>query len=179
MQLSTLAVLLGLVFGLPAAFGLFKPDAFRDAMRKFPRSTGAGYFLMGLGTIWFLYNLNQETVSDFAAYKRLMLVGFGALGVGACVYVKDFLAVRGLAVVMLLIAKLMLDTARWEDTQWRLVIVAWAYLLILAGIWFTISPWRFRDLTNWWTHNLRRIQIGCMFRVGFALFVVVLGLTVF
>jgi len=26
------------------------------------------------------------------------------------------------------------------DTEWRLVIVCWAYLFVIAGIWFTVSP---------------------------------------
>jgi hypothetical protein len=38
MKLSTLAILLGLGFGLPQFYGLLKPAKFRDAVRKFPRS---------------------------------------------------------------------------------------------------------------------------------------------
>ena len=70
----------------------------RQALRKFPRSEPWGYALMGLGTLWFLANLQAESISDFAAYKNLMLIGFGAVGLLTCLYVRDFLAVRGLAV---------------------------------------------------------------------------------
>jgi len=179
MKLSTLAILLGLGFGLPQLYGLLKPAKFRDAMRKFPRSEPVGYVLMLLGTVWFLWNLQQENISDFAAYKKVMLIGFAAVGVATCIYVRDFLAVRGLAIVFLLLAKLMVDTARWEESEWRLVIVTWAYLLILAGMWFTISPWRLRDLLTWGTATDNRIRIGCGMRLAFGLFVVVLGLIVF
>src|SRR5947207_4256689 len=133
MKLSTLAILLGLGFGLPQPYGLLKPAKFRDAVRKFPRSEPVGYVLMLLGTVWFLWNLQLENISDFAAYKKVMLIGFGAVGVATCIYVRDFLAVRGLAIVFLLLAKLMVDTARWEETEWRLVIVTWAYLLIVRS----------------------------------------------
>src|SRR5207244_5436943 len=125
-------------------------------VRKFPRSEPWGYALMLLGTVWFLWNLNGENISDFAAYKKAMLIGFAAVGVATCIYVRDFLAVRGLAVVFLLLAKLMVDTARWEDTGWRLVIVTWAYVLVIAGMWFTVSPWRLRDLLNWGTATDQR-----------------------
>src|SRR5690349_18748884 len=100
MKLSTLAVVLGLVVALPQIYGLLKPSAFAAAARKFPRSESWGFLLMGLGTIWFLWNLNNESISDFASYKNLMLVGFGAIGVLTCIFVRDFLAVRGLAVVL-------------------------------------------------------------------------------
>ncbi len=179
MKLSTLAVLLGLGFGLPQLFGLLKPARFREAVRKFPRSEPWGYGLTLLGTVWFLWNLNQENISDFAAYKKAMLIGFAAVGVATCIYVRDFLAVRGLAIVFLLLAKLMVDTARWEDTEWRLVIVTWAYLLVAAGMWFTISPWRLRDFLNWGTATDQRIRVGCGLRLAFGLFILALGLVVF
>jgi len=108
-----------------------------------------------------------------------MLVGFGAVGLGTCVFVRDFLAVRGLAIVLLLLAKLMVDTARWAHTEWRLVIVTWAYGLVVAGMWFTISPWRLRDLIDWATRTDRRVRVGSGLRLAFGLFVVILGLTVF
>jgi len=179
MKLSTLAILLGLGFGVPQLYGLLKPAKFRDAVRRFPRSEPVGYVLMLLGTVWFLWNLQQENISDFAAYKKVMLIGFAAVGVATCIYVRDFLAVRGLAIVFLLLAKLMVDTARWEETEWRLVIVTWAYLLIIAGMWFTVSPWRLRDLLTWGTATDNRIRIGCGMRLAFGLFVVILGLIVF
>jgi len=87
--------------------------------------------------------------------------------------------VRGLAIVFLLLAKLMVDTARWADTEWRLVIVTWAYVLVVAGMWFTVSPWRLRDLLNWATATDARVRVGSGIRLAFGLFVAVLGLTVF
>ena len=179
MKLSTLSILLGLGMGLPQIYGLMNPAKFREGVRKFPRSETWGYALMLIGTAWFLWNLNAENISDFAAYKRLMLIGFAAVGIATCIYVRDFLAVRGLAIVFLLLAKLMVDTARWADTEWRLVIVTWAYVLVVAGVWFTISPWRLRDLLNWATATDTRVRIGSGIRLAFGLFVAVLGLTVF
>ena len=179
MRLSTLAVALGLLLSAPQIYGLLKPSAFAAALRKFPRSPTWGFLLMGLGTLWFLWNLSNESISDFAAYKNLMLLGFGAVGVLACVFVRDFLAVRGLSVVLLLLAKLMLDTARWHDSQWRLVISTLAYVWIFAGMWFTISPWRLRDLIQWSTATEQRVRFGSALRLALGVLVLILGLTVF
>jgi hypothetical protein len=179
LKLSTLSVILGLLVALPSLFGLFKPRAFADAVRKFPRSTPVGYVLMLLGTVWFLYYVSQETVSDFASIKKFFYILFGGVGIGSCFFVKDFLPVRGLAVLFLLAAKLMVDTARWEETEWRLVIATWAYVLAVAGMWFTISPWRLRDILNWSVATESRTRLTNGARVAFGLFVIVLGLTVF
>ena len=179
LKLSTLSVILGLLVALPSLFGLFKPKEFADAVRKFPRYTPVGYVLMLLGTVWFLYYVSQETVSDFANIKKFFYILFGGVGIGSCFFVKDFLPVRGLAVLFLLAAKLMVDTARWEGTEWRLVIATWAYVLAVAGMWFTISPWRLRDILNWSVATESRTRLTNGARVAFGLFVIVLGLTVF
>jgi len=178
-SLSMLAIILGLAVGLPQIYGLTQPKAFAAGVQKFPRSLPWGVALMLLGTAWFLYYLNIESIADFAAYKPVLLAAFGAVGLAACFFVQDFLAVRGLAVVLMLLAKLMVDTARWVDTDWRLVMVTWAYVLVVAGIWFTIYPWHLRDLLNWATANEKRVRVGSAIRLAFGLFVAGLGLTVF
>lgn len=181
MKLSTLAILLGLGFGLPQLYGLLKPTKFREAVRKFPRNEPWGYALMLLGTAWFLWNLKNENIADFASYKSALLAGFALVGIATCVFVRDFLAVRGLAIVFLLLAKLMVDTGRpgLGDSPWVLVIQTWAYVLVIAGMWFTISPWRMRDLIQWGTATDQRVRVGSGLRLAFGLFVAILGLTEF
>jgi hypothetical protein len=178
-KLGILSVALGLGVSAVQVFALLKPEAFGKAVRQFPRSLAWGYLLMALGTGWFLYNLSLESVADFAPYKRLMYIGFALVGLLTCIYVQDFLAVRGLAIVLLLLGKLMVDTARWVETPWRLVIVTWAYILVIGGIWLTISPWRLRDMINWTTATRGRIGWTSAARLVFGLFVVLLGITVF
>ena len=181
MKLSLLAILLGLGMSVPQIIGLARPAQLAAAVRRFPRNLPLGIALMLLGTVWFVWNVNIEPISDFTAFKPAMMIGFGAVGVLCCFFVQDFLAVRGLAVLMLLLAKLMVDTGRPHlgETPWVLVIQVWAYVFIVAGIWFTITPWRLRDFLNWMTATEERIRIGCSIRLAFAVFVVILGLTAF
>lgn len=181
MKLSTVAILLGSLVAIINLFGVLKPAEFGIAARKFPRSLPIGYCLMLLGTAWFIWNLKQESISDFEKLKPALYALFIAVGVGTCVFVKDFLAVRGLAVILLLAAKLMVDAGRPRlgDTLWVLVIQTWGYVLVVAGIWLTISPWRMRDFLNWGTATQQRTRIGSGLRMAFGLFVAILGLTKF
>jgi hypothetical protein len=181
MKLSLLSILLGVGLAAPQVYGLARPASFAAAARKLPRSLPWGCALVTLGTVWFLWNVGQENIADFAAFKQYLMLGFAAIGIGTCIVVRDFLGARGLAVVMLLLAKLMVDTGRphLDETSWVLVIQTWAYALVVAGMWITISPYRLRDLLEWGTATQQRIQIGCGVRLAFALFVVVLGLTAF
>jgi hypothetical protein len=181
LKLSTLSIVLGLGFALPQVYGLMRPGAFGVAARRFSRSVPWGVALMLLGTAWFVWNVYNETNSEITTYKPILLSGFAAVGIGSCIFVQDFLAVRGLAVVLLLIAKLMVDTGRpmLPLTHWAWVIQGWAYLMVVAGIWLTISPWRLRDLVNWATANDQRIRAGSAVRLAFGLFVAALGFIVF
>jgi hypothetical protein len=183
-SLSTLTVILGLGLALPQIYGFINPTGFAAGVRKFPRSVTWGFALMIFGTSWFLWNLSQESISDFATWKNVLIAGFAAVGIGTCIFVQDFLAVRGLAVVLLLLARLMVDTGRPyldkpDKTAWVLLFQAWAYLLVIGGIWFTVSPWRLRDLLEWGTANDKRIKVGCAVRLGFGLFMAALGLLKF
>lgn len=180
-NLSILAVVLGLGVAVPHAYGVAKPGPYATAVRRFPRSMPWGVGLMLVGTAWFVWNVSQESIADFAAYKSYLLLGFAAVGVGSIVFVRDFLAVRGLAVVMLLLAKLMVDTGRpyLADTSWVLVIQVWAYVMAFAGMWLTISPWRMRDVIEWNTANEGRTRKSCLARMVFGLFVATLGLVKF
>src|SRR5256885_13527132 len=167
LKLSTVALLLGLGMGLPQIYGLVNPTGFAAAVRKFPRSIPWGYALMILGTAWFLYNLSQESISDFASYKNILYALFAGVGIGSCIFVQDFLAVRGLAVVLLLLAKLMVDTGRPElASPWVLVFQSWAYVFVGAGIWVTMSPWRLGGLLGWATANEKGVKIGCAVRLA-------------
>lgn len=181
MKLSLLSILLGLGMAAPQVYGLVRPAAFTAAVRKFPRHIPTGVLLMLLGTAWFVWLVKLEPIADFAAIKPHMMAAFAGIGVATCFFVQDFLAVRGLAIVLLLLAKLMVDTGRPHlgETPWVLLIQIWAYVLVIAGIWFTVSPWRLRDLLNWATANEKRVKIGSGIRLAFALLIVVLGLTAF
>jgi hypothetical protein len=181
MKLSLLSILLGVGMSVPQIYGLTKPVQFAAAARKFPRNLPAGIFLMLLGTAWFLWIVNQEPIADFSAFKPYMMAAFAAVGILSCFFIQDFLAVRGVAVVALLLAKLMVDTGRPHlgESPWVLVIQIWAYVLIVAGIWFTVTPWKLRDILNWATATEARVKIGSTVRLAFALFIVLLGLTAF
>src|SRR5215204_2605902 len=110
-SLSTLAIILGGGFAALNAPGLLNPNRFAAAMRRFPRNYVLGWVLTLLATAWFVYNVSQETVSDFAAIKGPLCIFFSAVGIATCIFVRDFLAVRGLAVLLLVLAKCTVDTA--------------------------------------------------------------------
>jgi hypothetical protein len=179
LSLSQLSILLGVGLALPQLWQLAKPGDWRRWSVGFPRSQPFGWALMILSTAWFLWHVQHETLADFSRYKPYLLAGFASIGLLTCVYVNDFLAARGLALVMLLLAKTMVDTARWHESGWRWVVSALAYVWVFFGIWLTISPWRLRDFLEWHNRTDGRIRSLAAARLGVAVVLVLLGLTAF
>jgi len=181
MKLSLLSILIGGVMCVPQVYGLLQPARLAAAARRFPRQVGLGVVLMLVATGWFLYIVNNECLADFAAYKPFMLAGFGAVGVLSCIFVQDYLAARGLAVLLLLLAKTMVDTGRGHlgESPYVVLFQGLAYLFVVAGIWITVAPWRLRDFIRWFTANETVIRVGCGVRLAIGLGLVTLGLTAF
>lgn len=177
--IAQLSLALGALMVFTAIFGLVKPEGAMNWTKDFPRNETAGWTLMLAGMAWFLWVLSGETLADFEKFRMHFKIFIVATGVGACFFLKDFLAVRGLAVILLLLAKLIVDTARWHESDWRLVLIVLAYALVLKAMWFTVAPWRMRDIIEWATANEGRFKLMCGVRLAFAVLLIVLGLTVF
>ena len=180
-KLSTLALVLGALISALGAYGLTNPRNMSAVLRKFPRSLPWGFALTLLGTFWFVLNVRQESIADFEPMKPYLYALFIAVGVGTCIFVQDFLAVRGFAVVLLLIAKLMVDTGRPHlgQTSWVLVNQTLAYVWVFFGIWLTVAPWRLRDWIHSGTASETRLRIPAAASLALGLLMAVLGVTVF
>jgi len=139
-----LALLGGLLFwnGAPVAAGA----------RALPRSDRAAWVFFGLAALGFLWRLSRTGEADLIFFQSPtpVMIGFGALAVLAFIYTPDFLAVRGLAVLMLLAAEPLLAAAymEWSRPQ-RLLMVTAVYLGLTVALYLAAYPFRLRDFFDW------------------------------
>jgi len=139
--------LLLLALGLPLVAG---HSGCAAALKAFPRSSTAALFFFGGGAAWFLYGIWHLSAADFGDYRTLLFCAFAAVAVLSFKSVPDFLAVRGLCVLVLMGAMPLLDAAYMEyDRPQRLFMVTFVYLAISAAIWLGAQPWRLRDFFGW------------------------------
>lgn len=150
---------------------------FATWLQSMPRSERWAYVLFGSGLVWFLWHVLHLGEADFGAYRHWLFALFLAAGIGAFRYVPDFLAVRGLAVLVLLASNEFLQAAYLREPVARLSMVLWVYILIVGAIVVGASPYRFhrwvqRLLThssfrNWTAFAFLTIG-GIVFVSGFA-----------
>jgi hypothetical protein len=144
---TLLAALVFLAAGLPF---LVAPARVEPAARAFPRHRLTGILTMLVGGGWFLWKIAQLGQSDFGDYKVWLFLLFAATLVGSILYVPDFLAVRGVAILALLSANVGLKSAfGLYDIPQRLVLVSVLYAVIVAALTYGIIPFKARDTVNW------------------------------
>jgi hypothetical protein len=123
----------------------------RAALKAFPRSKTASCVLFGGASAWFLLGrIANLSEADFGQYRNILFAVFAAVAVLSFFYVAEFLAVRGLAALILLAAGPLLDSAFGEyHIPSRLFMVTAVYVALSAAIWLGAQPWRLRDAIEW------------------------------
>lgn len=122
------------------------------AARALPRSSGAAWLFFGLGAVWFVFRISRLGESDLIFFQtpQPVMLAFAALAVLAFIYTPDFLAVRGLCVLMLLAAEPLLFAAYMEyQYPQRLLMVTAVYLGLALALYLAAAPYRLRDFFDW------------------------------
>lgn len=148
---------------------LAKPAMVQGWLRRFPRNPLAGQIILGLGLAWFwlliapdgmgALSALQMDLGEFNGIKRILRFLVPAALVAVSMSVRDFLAVRALGLLGLMIAAPLLDAAFLKDPQSRLLVPVFAYALLTKSLFWVGMPYLFRDAVTWVTANQRRWQI--------------------
>jgi hypothetical protein len=158
-SLFTYTVLAALVLLVVGVSLLAVPAKLEPCLRAFPRHRMMGIVTMVIGGGWFIWKISQLGQSDFGDYKIIMMVLFGATLVGSILYVRDFLAVRGVAIIILLAANTGLKSAfGLYDIPQRLVLVSILYLFIVLALVYGTMPYKMRDTVNWLVASPSRLR---------------------
>lgn len=153
---TLLAALVLLAFGL---FLSFAPARATPVLRSFPRHRLTGVITMALAGSWFLWKIANLGPSDFGDYKVILFILFAATVAGSIFYVPDFLAVRGVAVLILLSANVGLKAAFGHyDIPERLLLVMLLYVFIVAAIYYGLVPFKMRETMAWLLRGEGRVR---------------------
>lgn len=141
-------------------------SALRAALKAFPRSRIASYVLFGGAAAWFLTRVLVLSEADFGQYRNALFVGFALVALLSFFYVAEFLAVRGLAALILLAAGPLLYSG-YGDYGIALVYKVAVYLALTAALWLGAQPWRMRDAITWLQRMPGRARVvGAVFAVA-------------
>jgi hypothetical protein len=175
MTLSSAYLLVAAVLAVPGvalASGFAPVNA---ALRAFPRSLPAALVFFGGAAAWFLWGITQLSDTDLptpaggfrflgisfeTSFRDLLVYLFGGTALLAFKFLRDFLAVRGLGILLLLSARVLLDVGYMQQPA-NLLLSSTAYLFVVLGLIWGVSPYRFRDWLNWiLERRVRSLALG-------------------
>jgi hypothetical protein len=145
---------------------LLRPADCKDFLRKFPRNPIMGQVLLAIGMVWFWLLIAPSNwgplsalamdLGEFNKVKGTLQILVPVSLVAVVISVRDFLAVRALGLVGLMVASPLLESAFLKDPTSRLLVPLYAYALLTASMFWVGMPYLFRDAVNWATANSRR-----------------------
>src|SRR5437870_7858659 len=145
-----------IVLSLP---GLAKPGPVQDWLKRFPRSGIAGVVLLSLVLVWSFWLLSTMEMGEFASFRRPLLIALPIGYVLVLRFMQEFLAVRALGILCLLAAEPLLDAAFFRYEASRLLVTVFAYLLVIAGLFWVTMPYLLRDQITWSARNSGRWRL--------------------
>lgn len=117
-------------------------------LKAFPRTYSWGVILLTIDFLWSEFALVNMDMGEFFNMrdKFMMIVAGGYIAV--LIYVKEFLAVRALGALLLLVAGPVLTAAFLQPPVSRLLLPILAYVWIIVGMFFIGMPFLMRDWVN-------------------------------
>ena len=142
-------IVVALALILSHAWALKNTAKTQAFLKAFPRDYKWGAILLTIGFLWSEFALANMDMGEFFNMRRtfMMIVAGGYFAV--LMYVKEFLSVRALGSVMLLVAGPVLTAAFLQPPVSRLLLPILAYVWIITGMFFIGMPYLMRDWINW------------------------------
>lgn len=148
------------------ALMLAKPAAVQGFLKKFPRDQAMGQILLGIGLAWFWLLIAPDgmgklsalamDLGEFNGVKGLLRILVPVSLILVSMSVRDFLAVRALGLLGLMVAAPLLGAAFLKDPQSRLLVPIYAYAMLTASLFLVGMPYLFRDAITWLTADQKR-----------------------
>lgn len=156
--------LVGVVVGIAliAAHGIamVHGDTVRGWLKAFPRSKTMGFVLMAIDAAWAFWLVATMDLGEFTGYRTGLMVLVPATFFLSLKFVDEFLSVRALGMLLLLLAEPLLEAAFLRPETSRLLLVVLAYVWIVAGLFWVGMPYLMRNQVAWLVESETRWRAG-------------------
>lgn len=177
--LSTAALLLGGVLVALHLPPLLFPAASRKLALGIPRGDWIAWGLTAIALTWTALIVLNAPLGRFDGWKPALYVVAPLAFIFIVLFLDELLAPRALGGLMLLAANPILNVARWHPSGLRLVVTTLVYLGVLLGMVLVLSPYRLRQLLDFWMRDPIRCRVGAALGVFTGGALILLAVTVY
>lgn len=145
----------------------------RGWLKAFPRSKTMGFALLAVDAVWAFWLVATMDLGEFTDYRTALMVLVPAAFFLSLNFVDEFLSVRALGMLLLLLAEPVLEAAFLRPETSRLLLVVLAYAWIVAGMFWVGMPYLMRDQITWLLKSEMRWKAGGILGVAYGAAVLV------
>ncbi len=144
-SLPLIALLLGILLISKHLFALLAPTFCKKILPAFPRSRSWGTLLISIAGLWTFALTATTDLGEFSSIRLLILLAIFLGSILFWHFVPDFLAVRSLGFLMLLLGHTLLEVTFLKSGFLAILLSLLAYIWVLAAFFFIGMPYIFRN----------------------------------
>jgi hypothetical protein len=179
LELQTVGLLVGAFLIVMSLFTVAWSDQMRIWLKRLPRSANAGFILLTVASVWAFLLIALIDLGEFTPLRPVLLMVIAAGYFLTLKYVEEFLAVRALGILLLLLAEPVLEAAFLRPEISRLLVVTLAYVWILVGLFWVGMPYLMRDQIAWLSRTSSRWRSGWMIGLIYGAAILISALTLY
>ncbi len=160
-DLRSMGILLGLILVATHAYAFYASGRVSTWLTQVPRNRKLGIAILILDAAWAYLVISNMDLGEFFAIRGSLKLAIPICCFLVITLADDFLAVRAIGVFLLLAACPILGAAFLEDPATRLFLPLFAYVIILAGLFWVGMPYLMRDAIGWVTAQPKRWRLAC------------------
>lgn len=174
---SISAVGIGAFYLVVGLLLIFRRDDVKKALDRFPRDRLCGQVITLICIGWFAW---QTSLTPMGEFSRLKMVLYGAAPVAfflIITYLDEMLAVRSLGAFFLLLGVPILRSVFLHDSNWRILLSLFVYIMVVKGMFLVAGPFHFRRWVNWCWATPGRVSLVTYGSLVFGIMAIAVGFT--
>ncbi len=173
--LPNISLFIGLLTILPGAFTLALSKKAEAVWRAFPRSVWPGRIISAVCLVWSALWISAMPLGPLMIVRQYLWLLLPLSIAAVWFLIPDLLSCRAIGGLLVLLPAPMLSAAAWHPSAFRYVIIVYAYVMSIAGMFYIAIPWLLRDNLAWLYKKPRRAQVLAFFEVAFGAALIILS----
>ena len=169
LSLKLVGIALGVLLVATHFFALLFETPIQPFFKKYPRNRFWGIALTLLVSAWAFWLVVSMDLGEFSKYRTHLEIIIPVACFLTIKFVDEFLAVRALGILLLLMVEPVLEVTFLKQGTGRLLMVLLAYVWAVVGMFWVGMPYLLRDQIDWITKSSLRWKVACLAGIAYGL----------
>lgn len=137
------------------------------------------YILTAVVLFWATLWLYVMPLGFVVGIRPILPILFVVATVLTCLYCKELLMCRAIGGLFVLLPTPLLSASAWHPSLWRYVMIIFAYVMVVEGMFIVGMPWTLRNQIFWSYKNKTRARVIASCAIALGLLFICLAFTAY